>query len=146
MCKIVKKLLIIVGVLAYKDASSIELAMNHSVPREFINKTTAWAIFSRQVKTWSNGTPVTVFVLKGSHPLHGEFTKTVLDTFPYQLKRSWDRKVFSGTGQAPIEVNSIEDMFTHIVNTPGSIGYLPDKWDGDSVKTLKLKPNRQPFN
>ena len=123
-------------------ANAIEIIMNHSVPVKEINNVTAWSIFGRQVSTWADGKPITVFVLNDESPFHAEFTKQVLNTFPYQLRRSWDRRTFSGTGQAPIEVKSWEDMFKSVVGTPGSIGYLPDKWDGDSVKTLKLVPNQ----
>jgi ABC-type phosphate transport system substrate-binding protein len=134
------KLIIFICIFLNFNVNAVELAMNHSVPKIKMTREVVWAIFSRQVITWSDGTPTVVFVLDDHDPLHDKFSKELLETFPYQLRRSWDRKVYSGTGQAPILVESIESMFEHIIKTPGSIGYLPDKWDGDSVRTSKVIP------
>ena len=45
--------------------------------------------------------------------------------FSHRLRKTWDRLVFTGTGQAPIEVNTIEEMRSRVMNTPGAIGYAP---------------------
>ncbi len=71
--------------------------------------------------------------------MHAEFTKKILDTFPYQLRRAWDRLVFSGTGQAPTEVESIDEMYKRIVSTPGGIGYLPGDRIDSRVRELKVE-------
>jgi len=53
------------------------------------------------------------------------FCKNALGIFSHRLRKTWDRLVFTGTGQAPIEVNSIEEMRSKVMNTPGAIGYAP---------------------
>ena len=106
-------------------ALAVDVVANPSVPDIALKRSTAWAVFSMRLRTWSDGSPTTVFVLADSSPVHAEFSKTVLDTFPYQLRRAWDRLVFSGTGQAPIEVKSIAEMRDRILSTPGAVGYLP---------------------
>jgi hypothetical protein len=40
------------------------------------------------------------------------------------MRSAWDRLVYSGTGQAPLEVSSEEEMRAKIASTPGAIGYL----------------------
>lgn len=134
--------LIIYSIVCYFwfiSCEAVELAINHSVPKsEVMTREVVWAIFSREIKTWSDGTPTIVFVLNDDDPVHEQFTKQLLESFPYQLHKAWDRRVFSGTGQAPIEVNSLKEMFESIIQTPGSIGYLPDKYDGNSVRTSKV--------
>lgn len=107
----------------------VTVVANPSVPDQTLKRPTAWAIFSMRLRTWPDGSATNVFVLNDNMPLHAEFTKKILDTFPYQLRRAWDRLVFSGTGQAPTEVESIDEMYRRIVSTPGAIGYLP----GDRV-------------
>lgn len=125
--------------LAATTASAVEVVANRSVPDVALKRSTAWAVFSMRLRTWSDGSPTTVFVLGDGNPIHAEFSKTVLDTFPYQLRRAWDRLVFSGTGQAPIEVNSITEMRDRILSTPGSIGYLPPALVDKGMKTVKIE-------
>jgi hypothetical protein len=47
--------------------------------------------------------------------------------------------VFSGTGQAPIKVNSIEEMLEKITSTPGAIGYLWRANINENVNVLTIK-------
>ncbi|MFO1419135.1 MAG: hypothetical protein U1E83_10760 [Methylotetracoccus sp.] len=124
--------------IASSLAHAVEVVVNRSVPEASIKLPTAWAIFSMRLRTWSDGTPTTVFVLRDSNPLHAEFTKQVLDTFPYQLRRAWDRVVFSGTGQAPTEVGSVDEMYERLLSTSGSIGYLPDSRIDGRLRILKI--------
>ncbi len=81
--------------------------------------------FMRQTK-WSDGTPVRVFVLPDRHALHIRFTKEVLGVYPYQLRSTWDRMVFSGTGVPPTAVQSVDEMRSRVDATPGGIGYLEE--------------------
>ncbi len=98
------------------------------------------AIFGMRLHTWSNGAMIRVFVMSDDAPLHQKFCKEKLNIFSYQLRLAWDRLVFSGTGQAPIKVNSSEEMLAKVANTPGAIGYL---WkadiNNDRVDVLQLQ-------
>jgi hypothetical protein len=89
-----------------------------------INRQMLRAIFSMRLRQWPNGEPITVYVLEPSSPVHVAFCKEVLGILPHQLQRSWDRLVFSGMGQAPIEVESLDEMRRRVLATPGAIGYL----------------------
>lgn len=82
------------------------------------------AIFSVRVRSWPDGTPVKVFVLPDDHPLHQQFCREWLGTFPYVLRASWDRLVFTGTGIAPEVVGSEEEMRRKVARTRGAIGYV----------------------
>jgi hypothetical protein len=117
----------------------VAVVANPSVPDQVLKRPTAWAIFSMRLRTWSDGSATSVFVLNDNMPMHAEFTKKILDTFPYQLRRAWDRLVFSGTGQAPTEVESIDEMYKRIVSTPGAIGYLPGDRIDSRVRELKVE-------
>ena len=117
----------------------MEVVAHRTVPDTLLKRSVAWAVFGMRLRTWSDGTPTTVFVLSDNHPIHAEFTKTILDTFPYQLRRAWDRLVFSGTGQAPREVGSIGEMHDRILSTPGSIGYLPSAMVEKDMRRVKVE-------
>ncbi|WP_022947542.1 hypothetical protein [Methylohalobius crimeensis] len=81
-------------------------------------------IFFMRQRSWSDGTPIKVFVLPDDNPVHRRFAKEVLGVYPYQLRAAWDRLVYSGTGQTPIQVESIQEMATRLDATSGAIGYV----------------------
>lgn len=97
------------------------------------------SIFSMHLKTWSDGTKIRVFVLPDDDRLHQIVSKEKLNVFPYQLRATWDRLVFSGTGQAPTKVNSSEEMLNKVANTPGAIGYLWRADINENVSVLQIK-------
>lgn len=92
-----------------------------------------------RMQTWSNGRTVTVYVLDDSDMIHQHFCKEILGMLPYRLRRNWDRLFFSGTGKAPILVDSAEEMRNKVANTPGAIGYLPEELIDESVSVLRVE-------
>ncbi len=131
--------LLLLQALSPTVSYAVQVVGNPSVPDTVVKRPTAWAVFSMRLRTWSDGSSATVFVLNDNVPLHAEFTKRILDTFPYQLRRAWDRLVFSGTGQAPTEVESVDEMYQRIVSTPGAIGYLPDDRIDSRMRVIKVE-------
>ena len=97
------------------------------------------AIFGMRLRTWPDQTPVHVFVLPDDNPTHNAFTKQDLNVYPHQLRLAWDRLVFSGTGQAPTEVASEEEMRDKVAKTPGAVGYLRRSMVNDSVRILQVQ-------
>jgi ABC-type phosphate transport system, periplasmic component len=81
-------------------------------------------IFFMRRTTWPDGTPISVFVLPDTHPLHIRFAKRILGVYPFQLRSAWDRLIYSGTGLPPFVVDSVEEMRARVQATPGSIGYV----------------------
>jgi len=97
------------------------------------------AIFGMRLRSWPSGEPIQVFVLRDNHPLHIQFCKQMLNIFPHQLRFAWDRQVFSGTGQAPRLVDSIQEMHDKVAKTPGAIGYLARSRIDESVQVLPIE-------
>lgn len=101
---------------------------------------TVRAMFAMRLRQWpDDGLAVTVFVLRASDPSHAAFCKRILDVFPYQLQRVWDRLTYSGTGQAPIELNSMDEMKRRVASTPGAIGYITTDRLDERVHPLRLQ-------
>ena len=73
---------------------------------------------------WPDGTPITVFVLRDENEVHREFLLKTLKMLPHQLRRHWDRYIYSGIGQGPVVVESQEEMISKVQATPGAIGYI----------------------
>lgn len=120
-------------------AELFAVVVNPSISEQTISKNALRAIFGMRLQLWPEGNPVKVFVLPDDHPMHIGFSKEIIGVFPYQLRAAWDRLVFSGTGQAPVEVRTEEEMRTMIATTPGAIGYLRGAMVNDQIHVLQIK-------
>ena len=116
-----------------------EIVANPGVNEKILTVNSLRSIFSMRLKTWPDGTKIRVFVLSDEDELHQIFSKEKLNVFPYQLRSTWDRLVFSGTGQAPTKVSSNEEMLAKIASTPGAIGYLWKANINENVNVLEIK-------
>ncbi len=154
-------LILLCGWPARANSEEVVVAVNPATPAgNAIARNTLSAIFGMRLRTWKNGTPICVYVLPDNNPVHGMFCKQILGVFPHQYRTAWDRLVFSGTGQAPLEVTSEEEMRASlagtrgeapvvvgseeemrqkIATTSGAIGYLTRKMINESVTVLPLE-------
>ncbi len=96
-------------------------------------------LFTLRLRQWAGKRQVQVFVLPDDDPLHVAFVKTVLGLFPYQLRRVWDRQVFAGTGQGPIELADEAEMIRRVATTPGAIGYARTRVRDSRIRTLEVR-------
>ena len=117
----------------------IDIYVNSSVPDRRYSLAEVRAIFAMRKTIWPDGTKIKVFVLPDDASEHRLFTKNRLHMFPHQFRRTWDRLTFSGAGQAPVEVDSFEEMFERLSNTPGSIGYLEDQRYHGKIRKLNYE-------
>ncbi|WP_139141993.1 hypothetical protein [Alteromonas lipolytica] len=103
----------------------VAVLVNQSVNVDELSSVQLRMIFAGRTQFWQDGSRIQVFVLPTDGPVHQQFCRTLLNTYPYQLKRIWQRVVYSGQGDAPTVVDSVAQMSAMIAATPGAIGYLP---------------------
>lgn len=121
-------------------AGDIQVICNSRVPVNELSLSTLRATYSMRVRQWSDGTPIRVFVLPDRDDLHASFSKDVLHVYPYVLRDTWDRMVFTGTGHAPIEVANQQEMLQRVSTTPGAIGYVQNgKVPNEKIKVLQVQ-------
>lgn len=126
-------LALLAGYLGFAGpAPGAEVISNSSYPESEIARSLLRGVFGMRVRAWPDGTPVRVFVLEDTSPIHEEFAKSVLQVYPYQLRQNWDRLLYSGTGQQPITVSSEDELLRRVAETPGAIGYLSQYRPGPS--------------
>ncbi|HET8707383.1 MAG TPA: hypothetical protein VFM46_13850 [Pseudomonadales bacterium] len=114
--------------------------VNSSSGADAVSLSEVRAIFSMRLRRWPNGLPVTVYILKSDSVTHSDFCKNILNIYPHQLQATWDRMVYSGTGKAPIVVNSEAEMREMVAATPGAIGYVAEaKLDDLRIKEINLR-------
>lgn len=127
------------GVPIERQQEEPKVIINSGQLIESISRDALRAIFGMRLQSWRNNKPTRVFVLEDSHPLHQAFAKRVLNIYPHQLRLAWDRLIYSGTGQAPIQVDSEAEMLKRLKETPGAIGYLSSSMVDDSVRILEIQ-------
>jgi ABC-type phosphate transport system substrate-binding protein len=154
-------LILLCGWLTRAKADEVVVAVNAASPAgKSITGNMLSAIFGMRLRTWQDGTPIRVYVLPDNHAVHITFAKHVLHVFPHQLRAAWDRMVYSGTGQAPVEVPTEEDMRARIAGTrdptlvvlrspeemreklaadSSAVGYLTTKMVDERVKVLPVQ-------
>lgn len=131
--------LLALALFTVTEAGAQTLIVNEANPSQDLSQDQARLYFSLRVRQWPNGMPVQVFVLRDDEPLHQEVVKQVLGLFPYQLRRVWDRQVFSGTGQAPVTVSDEAELIRRVGATPGGIGYAGATPPNPSVRSLEVR-------
>lgn len=116
-----------------------ELITNQDATQGQLTRNEARLYFTLRLQEWPSGRHIRVFVLPDTDPLHVSFVKDILELFPYQLRNTWDRQVFSGTGQAPITVANEADMVQRVATTPGAIGYSSARPGDPRIRTLEVR-------
>ncbi len=142
LCRLAGFILLCLPMLAIADqqgADSPVIIVSPQQTPQSVSTNALRAIFGMRLRNWPDQIPVHVFVLRDDNPTHSVFSKQILNIYPHQLRLAWDRLVFSGTGQAPTEVNSEEAMREQVAKTPGAIGYLPRSMVNDSVRILPVQ-------
>lgn len=119
--------------------SAQQIIVNPDVGVVAMDRNRARLLFTMRVNQWGDKQPVTVFVLPDDASLHQVFAKSALGVYPYQLRRTWDRLVFSGTGQAPVQVANEQEMLERVRQTAGAIGYISEQPDATGVRTVKVE-------
>ena len=70
--------------------------------------------------------------------IHQIFCLKVLNVLPYQLRKRWDRLIFSGRAGALVTVNSVTEMKQRVAATPGAIGYIAKEHLDDTVAVVEM--------
>jgi hypothetical protein len=130
---------IIVSAMGSSSVNAAEIVVNQTVPSKQYTLVDARAIFMMRQRFWPNGEQIKVFTLSDTDLLHKDFVKNNLDMFPHQLRRVWDRMLFSGTGATPVQLDSEQEMIDKIANTPYAIGYLNSRPDNEKIRLFEYQ-------
>lgn len=126
-------LLCLICVSVNAMAAAVNILVSPDEAKTHLDRTLLRAIFTMRLRQWPDGTPVHVFVLPDRDAITDRFCREQLGTYPYVMRDTWDRMVFTGTGLAPTVVASEQEMRERIRNTPGAIGYV----HGDDASNIR---------
>ena len=121
------------------QSHAVEIITHPSNDTRELPISTLRSIFSNRMTRWPDGTPIRVFVMGEKDPLHSQFCKQILGVFPHQLRRAWNRMIYSGTGQEPTRVDNELEMYSRVQSTPGAIGYLSDRQENEKIRIIEIE-------
>ncbi len=125
-------------ILFFLPAAAQELIVNEATEIEGLSRNEARLYLTMRLRQWPDGTKVQIFVLPDDDALHRRFVNAVLGLYPYQLRRVWDRQTFTGTGQAPFNVSSVDEMVRKVAATPGGLGYVETPSPNPGVRIVAV--------
>ncbi len=111
---------------------------NPGVPEDSLEARAVQDIFLGKSGTWSDGSRITLTMLKGGD-LSDAFLKEHVKKSHKQFATFWKKAVFSGTGEMPAAFDTEADLVMHVSKTPGAIGYIDDATPHDDVKVLAIQ-------
>lgn len=127
-----------------RSEQQVDILLNPSVAAIRPDLTELRALFSARKRQWDSGQAVRVFVLPDQHPLHKRFCRDILRVYPYVLRDTWDRMIFTGTGPTPVTVDSVAEMQKKVAETPGAIGYAPAAADAAGEPEPSVESGEEP--
>lgn len=124
MRTILVALIFLMASLGAARAAGVNIITNPDNSDVALDRALVRSIFSMRLRQWPDGRAVRVFVLPDAHALHVQFCREQLGTYPYVLRSTWDRLVYTGTGVSPEVVGNEKEMLQRVRSTPGAIGYV----------------------
>lgn len=119
---------------------SLEIVVGDKVEQMSISKSDLRMIFSGRMKYWPDGNPIrTIIISDGDNDAHKEFCYDYINFSPPRLRRTWNRVIFSNTGEAPIFISDESQIKDVLAKEDYSIGYISDSIDKEGLNVLSIK-------
>jgi ABC-type phosphate transport system substrate-binding protein len=117
----------------YADVSIVVNTANSSA----ITEKEISRLFLGKLKKFSGGESATPVNAKVGAAARIEFEKKVLKKSASQIKAYWSKRVFSGKGKPPTEVDNDAAVLDFVSANAGAIGYVDAASVNESVKVVK---------
>lgn len=99
-----------------------------------VDKATVAKIYTGEIKSWSDGTPVAAFDLPEDNPQRASFSTEVVGKPVGSLKAIWAQLIFSGKALPPKTAPTDDEMKKFVAGNRGAVGYIKAASADDSVK------------
>ncbi len=103
-----------------------------------IDKGTIKSIYLGKLKSWPDGSVLTVLDQKSGSPTRKFFIEKITGKKEIKFDAYWSKKVFSGKGIAPKNLGNDNDVKIKISKKNGSIGFIDTLSIDDSIKVLLI--------
>jgi ABC-type phosphate transport system substrate-binding protein len=94
-------------------------------------------LFLGKLKKFSGGESATPVNSKSGNTVRADFEQKVLNKSTSQIKAYWSKRVFSGKGKPPKEVDNDAAVIAFVAANTGAIGYVNSASVDETVKVVK---------
>lgn len=94
-------------------------------------------LFLGKLKKFSGGTAATPVNSKAGNLARTEFEKNIIKKSSSQIKAYWSKRIFSGKGKPPTEVDNDAAVLAFVASNVGAIGYVDSANVDGTVKVIK---------
>ena len=135
-------LILLMYSMALFGQDNIIIITNNDLQLTSISKSELKQIYFGQKKFWANNAPIyptTLSNRKMKKETKPFFTE-ILNTTKRKYTKKWLKITFSGSGRAPKRFKKVSNLIYFISETPGAIGFIPEKYFKNKglVKVLKI--------
>jgi ABC-type phosphate transport system substrate-binding protein len=118
--------------------SGFVVVAHPDVPVSSIDMDMASKIFLQKERRWSDGTTIHPVTLAVSE-VREEFAQVVHHRSELDLRKHWQRQIFTGRGSPPLERPNDAAVLEYVRSTPGAIGYISPGARANGVKVIQLR-------
>lgn len=137
-----RKYIFILAVLAALSPlaakSEAVLIANKNVPDAALKAGDVELIFLGKKTAWSDGSKITVFMLK-SGSVKDAFLSSYVGKTSSQFDTFWKQMLFTGKGKPPKTFASEPDLVKAVAETPGAVGVINSDTEHGKVKTITVQ-------
>ncbi|HUP60334.1 MAG TPA: hypothetical protein VNA69_07930 [Thermoanaerobaculia bacterium] len=115
-----------------------QLIVHPGVKVTSISRARLAEIYLKTRTRWDDGTRILPVDQPIRAVVRARFLKAVYDKEPAFMLRYWHRKIFSGRGVPPVELQSDDDVIDFVADHPGAIGYITAGLRPASVRIVEM--------
>ncbi len=68
--------------------------------------------------------------------IRSKFYEEICNKNYKQLRKYWTKMIFTGRGQPPKKIKSIDEIIEYVENNQNAISYIPSKYVNSTIKTI----------
>jgi len=116
-------------------ANSLAVIVSKDSSINSITKKELSKIFLAKTKKLPNGEK-SITIESTNKEYQTKFYKNISNKNEKQLKKYWAKMIFTGRGQPPKKMSSINELILFIQNNKNAISYIPVKYKSSNIKTI----------
>ncbi|MES1214853.1 MAG: hypothetical protein ABUT20_04985 [Bacteroidota bacterium] len=131
-------LFLLFGLFARAQDNTLTVIANEKGAPAEIKLSELKSVLMGEKQRWSNGTKVTIALMKTSTAIGTLVSKKIYDMSGDEVKGFWLKISFAGKADAPKFCNTVEELTAYVAENKGAIGILDKITDTHDVKVVAV--------
>jgi ABC-type phosphate transport system substrate-binding protein len=119
-------------------SQNIKIIVNKDNDISSISKDQLSRFFLKKSTKWDNGNKVTPVDLTTNSDARESFTKRIHGKSVSAINAYWQKKIFTGKGVPPVELQSDAEIVEFVSSNPGAVGYVSAGANTAAVKVINI--------